>query len=59
MIEINTPIVIISGRYTGYKGVVEAFGMGNVAYVRFIGRPNWEQQADFVSLDSLMKYEEK
>ena len=59
MIQLESPVVIIKGRYTGYKGVVEAFAPNKVAYVRFIGRPNWEQQADFVELDNLMLYEQK
>lgn len=57
MFKVNDVVVITSGKYIHVKGIIEAITPNLEAYVRFIGRPNDEQQADFVPLSILMHYE--
>lgn len=57
MFKINDTVVITNGRYIHVKGVIEAITPNREAYIRFIGRTNWEKQADFVPLALLMHFE--
>lgn len=53
---IGSTVVVVKGKHMNAKGVIEAIN-GFEAYVRFIGRANYEMQADFIPLSNLMHYE--
>lgn len=57
MFNINDTVVITNGKHIHTKGVIEAITPNKEAYVRFIGVPNYKQQADFIPLSILMHYE--